>query len=124
MIKKIRNNRSDRITAVIVAVVIIGIIVFNIVRIFVNNTPPDAKEIGYNEFVSLLDDGKIEKVGFEENDTILFHLKDDETAYRTDDPKTDGFREKLLSAGATIEREEKSVIGKIMTLLFRVMLSK
>ena len=122
MIKKIHNNRSDRITSIAIAAVIIGIIVFNIVRIFISNTPSDAKETGYNEFMSLLDDGKVEKVEFEENDTVLFHLKDDETSYRTDDPKTDDFRERLLAAGATIEREEKSVIGKIMTLLFRIML--
>ncbi len=67
---------------------------------------PEPEEVTYQEFSSLVEQGQVERVEYTAGDPKLpFYRVDDETEYVTDNPKVEGFKERMLLAG--VEFEEK-----------------
>ena len=65
---------------------------------------PEPEEVTYQEFSSLVEQGQVERVEYTAGDPKLpFYRVDDETEYVTDNPKVEGFKERMLLAGVEFE---------------------
>lgn len=128
MVKINRSKRKKRPGAKTVLIVIgfaalVALIALSIISAL-SERKPDGEKVSYNEFISLLDEGKIEKaqVG-NTGGQIYFTKKGNETRYRTDHPGTDDFRERLLLADVEMEEAEVDAFETVFSRLFGVLLT-
>ena len=67
------------------------------------------KEVDYNTFVTMTQQGEIGKVEIQEQDNrILFTSKDEKSIYKTAMVPDDGLVQRLLDAGVSTTGEERS----------------
>ena len=57
----------------------------------------------YNEFMEYVEDGKVEQVDYDSGyQFMMFKLKEDETVYQTDNPRSATFKEDMLIYGIAV----------------------
>lgn len=58
----------------------------------------------YNEFMALVEEDKVERIEYDSsNEHMFFKLKEDETLYKTDNPRVTTFKESMLLRGIDIK---------------------
>jgi len=113
--KKIRFNRRQ---IIVLSCIIALLAVIAALMLFSQNNGTYVK---YKEFNDLLTEGKITAVTIQP-DKIEFRKEADNGKYYTDNPKTDGFKEKLLLSGVEVtdNTESEDIFVTIFDILFNV----
>ena len=65
--------------------------------------------VSYNKFIEQLNEDKIDSVTLNQDESILYLIKGDETVYKTDNPRTLDFKEELLLKGVKVSEGGGSV---------------
>lgn len=65
--------------------------------------------VSYNKFIEQLNENKIDSVTLNQDESILYLIKGDETVYKTDNPRTLDFKEELLLKGVKVSEGGGSV---------------
>lgn len=104
-------KKRKKLCIAIVAVVIIAIAAACI-YFYVNHTNPI--EVRYDAFYEQAKAGKVQKIEYSSGkDTFTYYLKgDEETVYKTDNPKVEDFKEKMLLFGVEEFTESHRLSGK------------
>ncbi|SCG83073.1 ATP-dependent metalloprotease FtsH [Proteiniborus sp. DW1] len=101
-----------------ILIVLIAVMVIVIVSAFVFlSSRPEVTDISYIEFSKHLENGNIESVNLTAEAEIVGAFKNGEL-FKTDNPRTEGFKEKLLNSGVDVkETNGGSTIGDIITMI-------
>ena len=80
-------------------------------------------KIPYNEFIANVEKGQVESINYDPYyKEMEFKLKEDETVYITDNPKSDDFKREMLEANVAVDEKnlENSFASSVgsMLLLF------
>jgi cell division protease FtsH len=77
-----------------------------------NFTTNDENTVTYNEFMTQVKSGLVESVDYDSKcDFINFKLKDDETVYKTDNPRSNTFKEDMLLSDVAVNEVELEKTG-------------
>ncbi|MGF7056565.1 ATP-dependent zinc metalloprotease FtsH [Brassicibacter mesophilus] len=82
----------------------------------------DYKEVSYIKFISNIDKGNIKSVNLSSDAKITGELKDG-TYFKTDNPRSENFKEKLLESGVEVQETEGSSTAKDVGMLIFVLLA-
>lgn len=108
--KLLKNKRNLIILIAVIAIVIVSAFVFLSSR-------REVKEISYIEFNKNLENGNIKSVNLTDEEKITGTFND-EKQFKTDNPRTEGFKEKLLSSGVDVkETSGSSTIKDMLTMI-------
>ncbi|WIV10456.1 ATP-dependent metallopeptidase FtsH/Yme1/Tma family protein [Proteiniborus sp. MB09-C3] len=108
--KLLKNKRNLIILFAILSIVIVSAFVFL-------SSKQELTEISYIEFNKNLENGNIQSVNLTNKEEITGVFKDGKL-FRTDNPRTEGFKEKLLNSGVDVkETDGNSTIGDILTMI-------
>ncbi len=99
-------------------IILIAIIVVAIVSTFVFlSSNREVKEISYIDFNKNLENGNIKSVNLTDDAKIMGIFKDGKL-FKTDNPRTEGFKEKLLSSGVDVkETNGGGTVKDILTMI-------
>ena len=91
------------------------VVVFSVAVVIVFLQKNRITDVNYKDFRNFVEEKSISKVILE-NDKILFNKKDDTTTYRTENPKTEDFKEYLLLNDIKVENASNPLI--VLDILF------
>lgn len=101
------NNKKRKIIAYISGFLTVVLMYFLFVAPFFNQPFPEENTKTYNEFIALVKDGKVEEVDYDSYyEFVHFKLVDDETVYRTDNPKVNTFKKEMLEYDVKVNEVE------------------
>lgn len=81
------------------------------------NQNKDYKELSYNEFLQEVEKGNVDRIYLTEEEKIQGSFKDD-SLFRTDNPRRENFKEKLLISGVIVEEKQGNAqITEILTFI-------
>ncbi|MTI49841.1 MAG: ATP-dependent zinc metalloprotease FtsH [Firmicutes bacterium] len=105
----------------ILAIVILIAIITSLGIHFTLNNKKEYTDYSYTEFLDKVDIGEINKVFLSDNEKITGTLKNGKY-FKTDNPRTEGFKEKLLMSGVTVEENSGNTsIKDIGTFIFVIL---
>lgn len=109
--KKILNGK--------IKYIVIGLIIVLVLSIFILLFISDNKEYKtYSEFNKMVEEDKIASTIIEDSE-LVFTIKDDNIKYYTDNPESEGLKEKLLLKGISVKKESSTeTISFVFDLLF------
>ncbi len=97
--------------AAIAAAIVIGVVVSD-----------DPQEVTYPEFRQMVETGQVETISFAAGDAkFTFKKIDDETIYKTDNPKIEGFKESMLLQNIEFKELSTPVWITILNILLQFM---
>lgn len=101
-------------------ILILGVLF--IISIFINFMPSKAKpeEMTYPDFVSAVEDGKVDSVAIDLNSSKFSFSDKDGTMYTTDNPKTKEFKEFLLLNDVKVEEVDNTILATIIASILQL----
>ena len=119
---KKNNKKRSILTGVMTSLLFI---LFTIIIGYSEFPKDDETTKTYNEFMTYVEEGKIEYVNYDPYfKDIGFKLNEDETIYKTSNPRTDTFKKEMLEKDVTVNEEELTngfaeTIGSIFGLILQ-----
>ena len=114
-VKFLSNIRISHIIAgiLIIAAIIAGILIYN---------EPEHDKLPYNQFLQAVERGAVDKIYLSNSDRIKAEYKDGKT-FITDNPRTENFKEFLLTQGIeVVEVKEKIQGGQVFSAIITLSL--
>lgn len=110
----LKNKKNLIILITIVSIVIVSIFVFF-------RSSKEVKHISYIEFNKSLEDKNIKAVNLTDEAEITGTFKDG-NLFKTDNPRAEGFKEKLLSAGVDVkETNSSNTLKDVLTMILALL---
>ncbi len=108
-------TKQKIIALIIAAVIIVAAAIAIPVAVVSSNQPED---VSYNDFMDLVQDEKVEKIIYDYSDAKLtFYQKENDQAFKTDNPKVDGFKEEMLKHNVEVEEASTPVWMTILSYI-------
>ena len=112
-------NRQNLVIMLLATVIVIALVVISYVM---NRGSESATKVSYNEFVQMVEDGKVKEVNVR-SDRLEIHLKDTEALrYTAITEESTALTERLLKAGVTINGYIPDSSGMIVSFLLSYVL--
>lgn len=125
--EKKKKNKLAKIIAPITALILFQAILFSF---YIKDKEKDENTRTYNEFIQLVEEGKVDKVYYNGSQNIEFTMIDDaeksekqREKFEAPNPRTDDFKQKMLEADVEFEEinPEKSFMSLIKDMVFIMM---
>ena len=117
------NMKKKDIKRIVILVAVLFGFFFGMLAIIAANKSPESTVLQYKEFLAYVEEDKVDKVMIDfSSTTFSFKLVDDETTYKTDNPKYSDFRKDLLEAGIAIEVEEEANLSWLSSVITPVLI--
>lgn len=107
MDKFLDNFRKNKNRSLIISSVLLIVLFFMTNSYLSYMSVPEPTEVTYNEFLEMMENGEVKSadIDLKEGNTFVFKNQEDEI-FITDNPKTDNFKELLLSKDVDVEELE------------------
>lgn len=117
------EDKYKKILWILIPLAILSVAAAIIVPLVLMSRQPEPQEVAYPDFCAMVEQKEVEKIIYTIGAPKMeFQKPGSDTVYKTDNPKTEGFKEKMLLAGVEFEERTPStfwstVIQVVLTYL-------